>query len=341
MTKPAEKTIHSFQNLTLKEVSIEEVLAMNLARGDIFVKTSNDNIFRLKRAGDYLEDDWKEKIKKASSLFESTSSKIDQRASLNFRLKKWMEVEDPEVFEIELKNLLKEIQTQIQSHASLFDLCLSFFETFKPNLKIIQHFQDRHVILYRRAHIVATLSSVFALSCGYHDPRFIKDLYQVAWVIDYGLVSEDFSYWVALACQAERKKAGAGLEFLQSKNASPSEIQLFNTHPLLSFEKSSELLQLQFPEMLSSVVRHHEKKDGSGFPHSIPYSFISDWEAILVFADQFADFEEDELEKQFKLPVRDLWKNVQSYPLELLPIARVIGKIKRWFRSEISVEVSS
>lgn len=338
MSRSVQK--NPFQNLALQEVSTDEVLTMSLASGDLFAKISDSRIFRLKRAGDFLDDEWKEKIKKSKSLLQYSYSNPEVKKVLNFRLKRWMDVTDSEEFEVELSSLLKEIQQLIQKDASIFDLCLCFFEAFKPDDKIIHQFQNSHVILYRRAHIVATLASVFALSCGYHDPCFIKDLYQVAWVMDYGLVSADFSYWVALATQAERVKAGSGIDFLSSKNASSAEIELFKTHPFRSFEKAQGLLELNNPEILSSILRHHEKKDGSGFPQGIPYSLISDWEAILVFADQFVAYEEEELEEQFKSPLRVLWKEVQSYPLELLPIQRVMSKIKLWFRSKITFEVA-
>ena len=323
MTRSVQK--NQFLKLALQEVSVDEILTMSLARGDLFAKVSESRIFRLKRAGDFLDDEWKEKIKKSTSLFEHTFSNAEVKKVLSFRLKRWMDENDPEKFEVELNYLLKEIQQLIQADASIFDLCICFFEAFKPENTIIHHFQNTHVILYRRAQIVATLASVFALSCGYHDPRFIKDLYQVAWVMDYGLVSKDFSYWVALACQSERVKAGSGIEFLISKKASAAEVELFKAHPQESFDKARGVLHLQNPEILSSILRHHEKKDGSGFPNGIPYSLISDWEAILLFADQFAAYEEEEIEAQLKSPLRSLWKDVQSYPLELLPIKRVMS----------------
>ncbi len=331
---------NQFQNVDMKEINIDEVLAMSLARGDLFIKTSSQKIYRLKRAGDFLDDEWKEKIKKHDHIFQHSFSNPDLVKSLTFRMKKWMDEEDPERFEIELKFLLKELQEQIHSNAKMFDLCICFFEVFKPDHSIIQQFQDSHVILYRRAHLVATLSCVFALSCGYHDPQFVRDLYQAAWVLDYGLVSPDFSYWVALACQAERVRAGGGEEFLRLKKAGTKEINLFLTHPLVSFEKAQASLKMKFPEILSSLTRHHEKSDGSGFPRSIPYSLISDWEALLVFSDQFVAYEEEDIEKQLNLSLRDLWKNVQSLPLELLPVQRVVLKIKKWFRTKVSLEVS-
>jgi len=179
-----------FQNVDMKEINIDEVLAMSLARGDIFIQTSSQRIFRLKRAGDFLDNEWKEKIKKYPKVFQHSYSNAEVVKALSFRLKRWMDEEDPEKFEIELKFLLKELQERIHSHATMFDLSLSFFEVFKPDLVIIQQFQESHVILYRRAHLVATLSCVFALSCGYYDPRFcVEYLYQAAWVLDYGLVS--------------------------------------------------------------------------------------------------------------------------------------------------------
>lgn len=332
---------HRFQNVEMKEINIDEVLAMNLAGGDLFIQTTGQRIFRLKRAGDFLDNEWKEKIKKHPKIFQRSYSNAEVIKALSFRLKRWMEEEDPERFEIELKFLLKELQEQIHSHATMFELSIAFFEVFKPDQAIIQQFQDSHVILYRRAHLVATLCSVFALSCGYHDPRFVRDLYQAAWVLDYGLVNPDFSYWVALACQAERVRAGSGVAFLREKGASQKEIDLFLTHPVLSLEKAQSELTLAFPEILTSLIRHHEKRDGSGFPNSIPYCLFSDWEALLVFSDQFVAYDEVDIEKQFTLPLREMWKNVQSLPLELLPVQRVVDKIKKWFRSKISLEVSA
>jgi hypothetical protein len=175
---------------------------------------------------------------------------------------------------------------------------------------------------------------LFSLACGYRDPLFLREIYQAAWYLDAGLIDESFTYWVALACQAERMRPGEGGKFLIAQAASEKEHALFFTHPRRSYERAqNELLaRLSFGELLLSVLHHHEKSDGSGFPEKSCLSVLSDWEALMVLADSLVDYREEILEKNLRQGWQELWNVFLARPVDGLPIQSVVGKLSLWAR---------
>jgi hypothetical protein len=107
-----------FQNVEMKEINIDEVLAMSLARGDLFIQTASQRIFRLKRAGDFLEAEWKEKIKKHTSSY--TKGKPDP-AETQFNKKRL----GPGVtYNIKDINMAEMLEPSFKSYATFNDFFL-------------------------------------------------------------------------------------------------------------------------------------------------------------------------------------------------------------------------
>jgi HD-GYP domain-containing protein (c-di-GMP phosphodiesterase class II) len=57
-------------------------------------------------------------------------------------------------------------------------------------------------------------------------------------------------------------------------------------HPLLGFEAIRDVPGLH-PEMLDMVAHHHEYLDGSGYPHGLQASELSDLVRMITIADIF------------------------------------------------------
>jgi putative nucleotidyltransferase with HDIG domain len=64
------------------------------------------------------------------------------------------------------------------------------------------------------------------------------------------------------------------------------ELAVMRQHPLLGLEALKTVPGLQ-PEMLDMVVHHHEYLDGSGYPHGLKASEISDLVRTMTIADIF------------------------------------------------------
>jgi putative nucleotidyltransferase with HDIG domain len=64
------------------------------------------------------------------------------------------------------------------------------------------------------------------------------------------------------------------------------ETRVMNQHPLLGFDALESAPGLE-AEMIEAVVHHHEYLDGSGYPHGLQASEISDLVRMLTIADIF------------------------------------------------------
>ena len=64
------------------------------------------------------------------------------------------------------------------------------------------------------------------------------------------------------------------------------EMAIMRQHPLLGYEALRKMQGLQ-PEMLDMVVHHHEYLDGSGYPHGLPASELSDLVRTMTISDIF------------------------------------------------------
>ena len=67
---------------------------------------------------------------------------------------------------------------------------------------------------------------------------------------------------------------------------SEEETAVMRTHPELGFEALRQEQGLH-PEMLDMILHHHEYLDGSGYPHSLGGSEISDLVRTITIADIF------------------------------------------------------
>jgi hypothetical protein len=313
-----------------------ELSRWELAPGDIFIITPSGKILRLKRAGDVLEAAWREHYSHSQQLRLLPLVNTDRVQSLTELYEFWKLAQDPEEVEVAANAFVAAVKSGMGQHGGLtmLDWAMTCHALFEPNKQLIEEFQAQHVVLYRRGLMVSSLSVLFSLACGYRDPVFLREIYQAAWYLDAGLIDESFTYWVALACQAERTKPGEGGKFLITQSASEKEHALFFTHPRLSYERVKVELEalLNFPELLLSVLHHHEKSDGSGFPEKSCLSVLSDWETLMVLADSLVDYREEVLEKNLRQGWQELWNVFLARPVQGLPVQSVVDKLTVWAR---------
>ena len=65
-----------------------------------------------------------------------------------------------------------------------------------------------------------------------------------------------------------------------------AETEIMKQHPLLGLETLQDMKAID-PDMLDMVVHHHEYLDGSGYPHGLEASQLSDLVRIVTIADVF------------------------------------------------------
>lgn len=326
----------------LRQLAAGELAAWPIAPGDIYWRKADGKKLRLRRAGDLLDGAWLAKFAPREDLWLAPVANVDAVNGLALKLKVWCETTDGKRFEQARQDFAEALRTGLRSttELSLLDWALVCQRSFKFDDAVVQEFQDKHIVLYRRGLLVSGLAVAFSLACGYEDVAFLREIYRTAWLLDLGLVDQRFTYWVALACQHEKARPGAGDAFLKEKGASAAELELFLTHPELGHQRA--LLQFgesySFPELLGSIRNHHEKADGTGFPQGLSLSGLADWQTLVILADHMVDYREEVLEKNLAESFAHLWAAYQRQPLADLPVGDVIAKLKVWLNNTYNDE---
>ena len=206
--------------------------------------------------------------------------------------------------------------------------------------------QEESVTLYSRAMLCSSLCIIISLMNRIADPYFLKDLYNAVFIMDYGLIADgQFNYSISIACEMERKKPGTGLPYLKKVKRSIAEQKIFTSHP----EKSAAFLQSRKElffnvEVIDTVLYHHEKKDGSGFPCGIAYSAMTDMETFLNFVDHMISFDEYYFMKgDGSLVIKETFNNLLNNSKDL-PVEHIIERFQsciNWCESEFDTNKES
>lgn len=319
----------------LKQIQLSEIKTQTISRAHFLHRLPGNNFMSLLRAGDFVEPSF------ISHYLEKGMSQLHQYEIINpedlqtyqqaWQLFKTAKTERDKI--LQKDKLIKKVAHDfwLNDKKSFLNFVVATFEEFyvlPPH--ILDHLQKESMLLYTRALLVSTLSSLTALMNGYIDYYFIKDFFNVSFMMDYGLVDfGNFNFAMSMACEAERSVPGAGVEILKKYNRSEGEIQVFLQHPQIGFERAKEQSELfQYPELSKLILFHHEKTDGSGFPKGYSYSALSDAETLLIFCDYLVPFKEHVFKPgDGKLIVKDYFENIQKIENRyLLPINKLINQ---------------
>lgn len=319
----------------LQEVALSELKSGTISRSHLFhVLPGNKRAVLLLRAGDYLDASFISKyldkgLTHIKELEVVTQSEIDSYKVFWNSIKVARKQKNQFLNRDELiEKLTKDFWEQNDS--SYLSFAIACFEEF---YHLPQHMVDKlsekSMLLYTRALLLSSISTVSLLISDITDYKFIKDFYNVAFVLDYGFIEyDDYHYIMSMACEAERNVPGTGLDYLTSMKRNESEIHTFRHHPKVSFDaiKGHEDL-FTHTEVLDLVKYHHEKRDGSGFPYGINYSGLSETETILSFCDHYMPFDEHIfLKGDGQKILKESFTLLKQREMKLLPIQKVVSK---------------
>lgn len=220
----------------------------------------------------------------------------------------------------------------VDSEISMADLAYACFQIFhQQHQTITAELYKTDINLFKRSLFVSSLNVLLAYIAGYHDIKFLADVYRIGWVLDSGLINNQFSYSILMACQAEKIKPGAGLDYLISQNRPIEEIELYINHPQRSYEKIQENIDKLFfyPELSQTILYHHEQSNGAGFPQKITYSGLSEFETLVILSNYFVDYTEEGMDKLFDLNLRKMWDVFNEPLFANLPVYRLKIKVER------------
>lgn len=290
----------TFNQSELVEISLLEIPVNSISRFHFFhIIGRARKCMLLLRAGELITSNFIQKytekgVKSLYALEVASEEKIFLYQNL------WKELENAksQSRQIEIKDeilftFMQENTAESQSSIlSFVTSCFNEFYQLPPQL--IEKYQETSYLLFTRSLILSSFTTVSSMAHGISDYSFLKDFFNTALFLDYGLCeSGQFNYSLSRACELERESPGQGLFYLKDQSRPDTEIQLFINHP----KQSVHILDNYRDKFLNSEVIHlikfhHEKADGSGFPQGLYYSGLSETEMLLAFCDNLVPFQE-------------------------------------------------
>lgn len=340
-----------FTKEDLSTVLLTDIRAGSISHSHFFhILPGSKRAILLLRAGDFIEQSFITKYLERGmvSLFQL---EIVTQEDINIYKEFWAELKksrsEKDLFS-HRDSILKKVVLDFWSgeEKSFLSYVIATFDEFYfyPD-HVMDKFQSISMVLYSRALLASSLSTLVALVNNYLDYNFIKDFYNTCFIMDYSLVEYgQFHYTVSMACEAERKLPGSGIDLLVRMNRSEGEKQLFLNHPELSHEfASTQLEHFRNPEVIDLLLTHHEKQDGKGFPNGYAYTAISDAETLLAFCDNMIPFAEHFFEKGDgnRILNHGYYELTKLEKKELLPIRKIMHRwltMMNWSLDEIGSE---
>lgn len=341
----------TFSEEELTTLKLDELKVDSVSPAHLFMFLKGNPVLML-RAGDYVDQDFVDKYKgRGVASFHCLSVAATSETQVWLNLFTLLELSRGE----KEKRAAKDAFVRAfgdhywrQSSKSFLSFAKACFDRFYAlPVDIARDLQATSHTLYSRALFASAVSVAHCYIESLADIKFIQDAYNAAFMLDYGLArQDDFNFLLMEACEAERKRPGAGLSFLESRKDSQKERRAFFNHPEESALAAQEVENsFNFPEIIEHIRYHHEQADGGGFPNGYTRSALAQSETALVFADHMAPFEE----KVFKAgdgfetvtgSYEALKKSAQDQNLMIeRPLALWEAAIN-WVRSEVKEEAA-
>lgn len=143
---------------------------------------------------------------------------------------------------------------------------------------------------FEHAVSITAVASLLALPLKIENEQTFRAVGMAAMLHDIGL------YPLSVAVQTEDESV-----------MSPSEIQLYHSHPILGSEMLRKMRKMD-EIIVQAVLQHHERLDGSGFPHQIPAPQLNMVSQIVGISDEFVRA----VQKKKKDPQVDVLKEMES-----------------------------
>lgn len=311
----------------MMKLPVKDLAKKKIADGHLYLSTSEGRKFYLLKPGMLLDEEFIKKHAQLNTVFDFepvVKPEITQRFTELFKELRYLQ------FEKDLKmQSLKIIGEFYQVHASeehFLSFAQSAFDTFNlVPYEALKKMHSQDTQLFRKSFYSAAFAVISALSNDFYHFTMLRDFYNIGFLLDFGLCETNYSYFVAQACNQENKVPGSGKAYLASEHATQKEIDVFLGHPRKSYEFLKRSGILAFPELAEAVLYQHELANGTGFPKGIARSFVSGWEAVIIFADSMVEISDS---FSFENRVIDHIMLFQSNKLRELPVGKVHFKLK-------------
>lgn len=320
-----------FEKQLVQKIAFSDLAKNTFCYSHIFFRaTENSRPLLLKKAGEFLDSEFYEKYLKRGIESVYIVKTFDEKNILEI-------VNILEVFQkailLEEKRRLKNelIGNVLQQKYTESDIHIAFHKVFNflPE-KFFVHYSKVSEEMLRRSTEVSLAAVFLFLLSDYEDFYLIKDVYNLSFLIDYGLINEEMSYDLIKACELERVEIGEGRKYLERKSLN-KELDTFLNHPLKSYQKSKIFKNsFTYPELINKIEFHHERKDGLGFPRGIHYLFTSKIEQLINAVDKIIPFQDKILSKD-KYNFNKILINLEE-KVEVLGLEKIQIKIEKNWR---------
>jgi hypothetical protein len=309
----------------LIKLPVKDFAKKIICEGHLFLKIGEKK-FYLMKPGVFVDPDFLKKYGPTNPVFELEcviSVDVKEKFKKLFHELRYLQFEkDIRLKCAEIVYTFKLIFSGKEHFLSFALACHEEFCVISNEDQLRMHETDMN--LYRKA----LYSSAFAIIVGMMNDFFhylmLRDFYNLTFCMDMGLCSEDYSYYVAEACNAENKNPGSGRLYLEQEKASQLEKAVFFGHPESAHNFVTSKSFLNFPELAETLLYQHELSDGSGFPRKIFKGQVSSWEAVMMFSDSLVEIK---AELEFERDVIRYLITFQSLRMKDLPVKRVYNKI--------------
>ncbi len=314
------------QKKNLIQMPIKDFAKKIICDGHLYV-TYNSRKFYVMRPGIFVDSEFIKKYAVSNQVFEFepvVSFEVKEKFKTFFKELRFLKQEK------QIREKCEEIIRLFfdffsgDNHFLTFALaCYEEFCLVSPDTQEKIHEIDLY--LFRKSFYASAFSVIIAMANNFFHHSMLQDFYNLTFCLDIGLCDKNYSYYVAVACNYENQKPGAGLAYLESNGASALEKRVFLNHPEKSYEFIIQSNILSYPELAETILYQHELSDGSGFPRGIPKSQVSNWEAVTILSDSMVEIIKA---YHFETSVVVYMKQFKNSKITDLPIARVYKKLK-------------
>jgi len=196
---------------------------------------------------------------------------------------------------------------------------------------MINELQEHDLETYYRSFKVGAHLFSLALLFGHTDPEYLKELYNVSLLFEYGLHSNGASYHSLKARDMERLNPGKGLEYLIDKKRSELEIESFHQHPSIGKKNLEPFLEKSFKffELGNLISLHKEASNGKGLPHGLKEENLQVIECLTILCERMTPFDQNSLGIEEEKPLLKTYINQLNEDNNYLysPVKRLIKRL--------------
>lgn len=320
----------------LEIIKFEELLKFNMCPGYLFYVTSDTGKpFLLLNPGDVVEEEFIEKYKargmRSFYILQVVNNQnlrdfTDQLIHLKELKLEW----EKEKAKNKILNMVAAIYWKGQKEGTLLDFILAtnnvFFKLEEAHTRQMKKASHE---LYTRSLIMGALGVIFALADDVHDFDVLSDIYHCCLLLDYGMMDEEFSFFISEALEKEIAGPGAGVTYLKGFNLNDGSLKKFLEHSKMgAFRIAQECEGIFHDESMFNLIKfHHEKTDGSGFPFAMKGSELRTIQTIPNLVDHLLPTKGIKFkEKDGKNWIKNLSQGKEKLINEILPTKRLWKK---------------